>query len=99
MSGGGGVSTAPGDSSDVGDPRVQGRGMISPLKGAAKTVATPTAAAATSISFCLLLFWGDPESGVRSQPPPALPSHSSKGALADPLTSDSPMALVCTRPR
>lgn len=34
-------------------------GVSSPLMGAPKTVATPTACAATSISFCLNLFCRD----------------------------------------
>lgn len=50
------------------------RGRVSPLKGAENTVATPTAAPATSISFRLLLFWGDAESGLRASH--ALPSLS-----------------------
>lgn len=85
----------------MGAPRCKGGagGRVSPLKGAANTVATPTAAAATSISFCLLLFWGDPESGAQSQPPPFPPSRSSKGGPSVPITSDSPIVLMCTRPR
>lgn len=102
----GGVG-APGD---VGTPRgcggARGRvwdpgpGGASPLKGAANTVATPTAAPATSISFRLLLFWRDPESRAESQPAPTPLSHSSSGGgLHEPLTSDSPVALARTRPR
>lgn len=78
--------------------RGRGEGSISPLKGAAKTVATPTAAPATSISFCLLLFWGNPESRAQGQPPPS-PLIFPRGALLEPLTSDSPVVLVSTRPR
>lgn len=37
-----------------------GMGGFSPLMGAPKTVATPTACAATSISFCLNLFCHNP---------------------------------------
>ena len=88
----------PGDGRGVGEPQGRGRGA-SPLKGAAKTVATPTAAAATSISFCLLLFWDDPEFWAQSGPLPSPPSHFSKGALPEPLTSGSPVVLVRTRPR
>ena len=40
-------------------------GGSSPLMGAPKTVATPTACAATSISFCLNLFCGE---GVHQNP-------------------------------
>lgn len=51
-----------------GQGKLQGGGgaELSPLKGAAKTVATPTAAAAASISISLALFWGKQNSGFRT---------------------------------
>lgn len=66
---------------------------VSPLKGAEKTVATPTAAAATNISFCLLLFWGD-RAWAQRQPLPPPPSFRGP----EPLTSGSLMVLIRTRP-
>lgn len=55
-------------------------------------MATPTAAAATSISFCLILFWGDP--GSESAPAlPSLPFLQGRPSLS-PLPQ-SPQWLWC----
>lgn len=51
-----------------GGPGGKGRKRVSPLKGAANTVATPTAAPATSISCCLLLFCQSGDPGLRAGP-------------------------------